>query len=98
MTDSEKIMRALRRIGVSADISVVRRLCESIHSACQHFVSIALMRYIKHYLVCRTIENIVHCYSHFDHTEIGTDMTAPDTELAQQSLAHHGGELFQLVY
>ena len=45
-------------------------------SPCQYLVGIALVRYVKDYLVLRRIKYIVECHSQLHNTEIRSLMSA----------------------
>ena len=76
MTDNEHIMLALVGIGITCHIVKMLLIKEGFLSACQYLVGIALVGYVKDYLVLGGVEYIVESHSQLHNTEVRSLMSA----------------------
>ena len=88
VSDSKEIMLAFRRLRISRNIIEMLFVKESVLSACQHLVAVALMRYIIYDLINRGIENIVECDRSFYHAQVRSAVAAVNAELVDKRFSH----------
>ena len=62
----------------------------------QELMGVALMSYVKHKSILRSLKDTVECYRQLDRTEIGSKMTACFGYAVQQELTNFPAELLDL--
>ena len=62
----------------------------------QELMGVALMSYVKHESILRSLKDTVECYRQLDRTEIGSKMTACFGYAVQQKLTDLAAELLDL--
>ena len=70
------VVDAFLRVGVAGYFAVVGRVCKKLFAPGQHFMCVALVRYVKHKLIFGRVEHIVHCNRGFNKAQVRAEVAA----------------------
>ena len=97
MRSTERIVFALRTLGEAAQPAALAQGADTISTAGQDLVRIALVPDIPDQRVARRIEDVVQCRGQLDHTQPGTQMPTRDRDGVDRLRTQLVGQLAQLV-
>ena len=98
MPCAESIVLAFFALREAADAALLAYVRKSFASACQQFMGIALVTYIPHKYIIRSIKHIVQGDSEFDHAQTCPQMTAVRCNNLYNAGAQLLGQRRQLFY
>ena len=87
MSATEGVVFAFRRKRERLDAIQFTVGTETLTPACQNLMSVCLMAYIPNDSVVWRIEHIVQCYSKFNYTQTGSQMSRVDRQFLDDVVA-----------
>ena len=97
MADDEMIVLALRGLGITRHVVVVRGLEKSFGATCQHFVGIALVGNVEDDFVLWRVKHVVYGDGGLHHAEVGTAVTTMAAHFLNEKRAYLHGEFLHFL-